>query len=103
MNIYFLGIGGIGMSALARYFLIKGNVVMGYDHTRSPLCEELEKEGIIINYEDIVDNLPMNIDLCIYTPAIPENNNQFQYFKQKNIPLKKRAEVLGEIVKGKKY
>jgi len=102
MNIYFLGIGGIGMSALARYFLIKGNVVMGYDHTRSPLCEELEKEGIIINYEDIVDNLPMNIDLCIYTPAIPENNNQFQYFKQKNIPLKKRAEVLGEIVKGKK-
>ncbi len=97
-----MGIGGIGMSALARYFLIKGNVVMGYDHTRSPLCEELEKEGITINYEDIVDNLPRNIDLCIYTPAIPENNNQFQYFKQNNIPLKKRAEILGEIVKEKK-
>jgi UDP-N-acetylmuramate--alanine ligase len=102
MKIYFVGIGGIGMSALARYFKTKGDEVFGYDHTRSPLCEELEKEGMSINYEDTIDNIPSNIDLCVYTPAIPESSNQIQYFKQNNIPLKKRAEVLGEIVKDKK-
>ena len=68
---YFLGIGGIGMSAIARYFKQLGNNIFGYDRTRTPLTEELEKEGMIITYNDDISSLPNNIDMVVFTPAIP--------------------------------
>ncbi|MBR1774052.1 MAG: UDP-N-acetylmuramate--L-alanine ligase [Bacteroidales bacterium] len=102
MRVYFLGIGGIGMSAIARYLNTKGDEVMGYDRTKSNLTEQLEKEGIKINYEDIKENVPSDIDLCIYTPAIPENSIQLNYIKQLGIPMEKRSVALGHITKGKK-
>lgn len=102
MKVYLLGIGGIGMSALALYFYEKGENVMGYDRTRSSLTKSLEEKGIQINYEDVEDNVPQNIDLCVYTPAIPEDSKQLLYIKKNNITLKKRAVVLGEITRNKK-
>lgn len=99
---YFLGIGGIGMSAIARYFLQLGNKVYGYDLTESPLTDNESKEGIEIIYEDNPDLLPSGIDMCIYTPAIPQDNKLFEYFKASNIPMLKRSEVLGEITEGKR-
>ena len=90
------------MSAIARYLNTKGDDVSGYDKTRSELTIQLEKEGIKINYEDKKENVPNNIDLCIYTPAIPENNEQLNYIKQQNIPLEKRSVALGHITKDKK-
>ena len=99
---YFLGIGGIGMSALARYFKAKGFAVAGYDKTPSPLTHELETEGIQVHYEDLGENIPeayRNVDstMVIYTPAIPKNHLQFKYYKDNGFVLKKRAEVLGLI------
>ncbi|MFA7133183.1 MAG: Mur ligase domain-containing protein, partial [Bacteroidales bacterium] len=70
---YFLGIGGIGMSAIARYLNDLGNKIYGYDRTLSELTNELEKEGMIITYEDNISTIPKNIDLVIYTPAIPKD------------------------------
>lgn len=90
------------MSAIARYLNTKGDEVMGYDRTKSNLTEQLEKEGIKINYEDIKENVPSDIDLCIYTPAIPENSIQLNYIKQLGIPMEKRSVALGHITKGKK-
>jgi len=103
-NYYFLGIGGIGMSAIARYFKSKGFVVAGYDRVRSELCAELENEGIDIHYEDSVDFIPQNFKepsdtLVIYTPAIPQEHSEYQYFKQNNFKILKRAEILGQITK----
>ena len=71
---YFLGIGGIGMSAIARYLKQLGNNIFGYDRTRTPLTEELEKEGMIITYNDDISSLPNNIDMVVFTPAIPKDN-----------------------------
>lgn len=96
-TIYFLGIGGIGMSALARFFKSKGRNVSGYDKTPSQLTDELLKEGMIIHFEENISLLPQNIDLVVYTPAIPENHNEYQWFIEKKIPLMKRSEVLGII------
>ena len=103
-NVYFLGIGGIGMSALARYFKAKGFEVAGYDRTRSMLCEELEAENILIHYNDSVELIPTiflqkNDTLIVYTPAIPEDHSEFQYFKQQGFTIQKRAQVLGEITR----
>lgn len=103
-NIYFLGIGGIGMSAIARYFKAKGYAVAGYDRTRSRLCEELEAEGILIHYADdvarIVDNFRHpNDTLVVYTPAIPAEHSEFVYFRQHGFTIEKRAQVLGEITR----
>ena len=103
-NVYFLGIGGIGMSALARYFKAKGFAVAGYDRTRSILCEELEAESIEIHYDDSVDLIPANflqkeITLVVYTPAIPTEHSEFQYFQQQGFTIQKRAQVLGEITR----
>jgi UDP-N-acetylmuramate--alanine ligase len=98
---YFLGIGGIGMSALARYFNKLGVEVSGYDKTQTPLTKQLQKEGIIIHFEDQVELIPANIELVIYTPAIPNDLKELKYIKKKNIPLFKRSEILGEITKGK--
>lgn len=103
-NFYFLGIGGIGMSAIARYFNAKGFNVAGYDRKRSKLCEELEAEGIAIHYEDkveaIADAFKNKQDtLVVYTPAIPAEHSEFQYFKQNGFTIQKRAQVLGEVTR----
>lgn len=99
-TVYFLGIGGIGMSALARYFNSLGARVYGYDLTQTQLTSDLEKEDIIVYYTDDPGHIPSDTDLVIYTPAIPYNHLEFQYVKQKRIPLMKRSEVLGAISKG---
>ncbi|MDR2907645.1 MAG: UDP-N-acetylmuramate--L-alanine ligase [Bacteroidales bacterium] len=96
-HIYFLGIGGIGMSALARFFASKGIQISGYDRTRTPLCESLEREGMRIHYVEDINLLPKDIDLIVYTPAIPKDNNEFVYLQNTNIPICKRSEVLGLI------
>ncbi|MGC9330489.1 MAG: UDP-N-acetylmuramate--L-alanine ligase [Bacteroidales bacterium] len=100
--VYFIGIGGIGMSALTRYFLKKGIPVAGYDRTPSQLTSQLEIEGAVIHYDDCVAMVPDNIkadknSLIIYTPAIPDTNLEKQFFMQSGHRLMKRAEVLGEL------
>lgn len=96
-TIYFLGIGGVGMSALARYFLWRGVSIHGYDKTPTSLTGELINEGMNIHFEEDISAIPAETDLVVYTPAIPENHKEFQYFKEKQIPVKKRSEVLGMI------
>jgi len=93
--LYFLGIGGIGMSALARYFKAKGYEVAGYDRTSSPLTQCLENEGIKIHYVDDTRQVPDNIDLVVLTPAIPSNSLELNYLREKNVKILKRSEVLG--------
>ena len=97
-TIYFLGIGGIGMSALARYFMAKGYRVLGYDRTVSPLTLELEKEGIDVEYGDDCTRVrELNIDttLVVRTPAVPEEQAQYVYLRENGFRVMKRAEVLG--------
>ena len=96
-NIYFLGIGGIGMSALARYFYNKGCSVSGYDKTPSPLTRKLEEEGILVHYEDEPALIPSDVDLVILTPAIPTDSKELAYLREKGVRIIKRAQVLGEI------
>lgn len=96
-TIYFIGIGGIGMSALARYFHFHGATVSGYDKTPTVLTRELEKEGIAIHYEEDVDNIPKNPDLVVYTPAVPAAHKELVYYQQHGSTLMKRSEVLGLI------
>lgn len=103
-HIYFIGIGGIGMSNLARYFLAKKKIVGGYDRTSTKLSKDLEEEGAIIHYEDNVQRISpqfLNIltTLVVYTPAVPTTNSEFVYFNQKGFTVMKRAQVLGEITK----
>ena len=93
--LYFLGIGGIGMSALARYFKAKGYEVAGYDKTPSPLTHRLEDEGISIHYVDDPSLIPENIEFVVLTPAIPANSLELNYLKGKGVKILKRAEVLG--------
>lgn len=105
-NIYFLGIGGIGMSALARYFNLKGLQVGGYDKTPSPLTNALEQEGISVHFEDLGDQIPTayadpNETLVIYTPAI-KTLGEFSYFQANNFTCIKRAEALGLITRSSK-
>ncbi|MBR0254657.1 MAG: UDP-N-acetylmuramate--L-alanine ligase [Bacteroidales bacterium] len=99
---YFIGIGGIGMSAIARYFKHQGYEVSGYDRTPSALTRELEAEGIAIHYEDDVTAIPQDIPhtLVIYTPAIPEDFKELQYVRGHSYPLCKRSKALGEIARG---
>ncbi len=96
-SVYFLGIGGIGMSALARYFVYRGVSVSGYDRTSSSLTDMLSAEGMSIHFDEELKNIPKEIDLVVYTPAIPSDHPEFRYFMEKGIPMKKRAEVLGMI------
>lgn len=96
-RIYFIGIGGIGMSALARHFHQQGKVVTGYDKTSTTLTRKLESEGMAITYTDSEDTLDASADLVIYTPAIPSNHVQFNYYSHRPVPVKKRSEVLGMI------
>jgi UDP-N-acetylmuramate--alanine ligase len=102
--VYFIGAGGIGMSAIARYFIRKGLVVAGYDKTPSELTKQLEKEGMIIHYEENVDEIPhacRNKQTClvIYTPAIPATHAELQYFKTEGFEIQKRAQVLGTLTR----
>ena len=99
-TIYFLGIGGIGMSALARYYHSQGYTVAGYDRTPSPLTRQLENEGVAIHYEDNNNLLPALIESVIYTPAVPYDLNEFETLRQRNLPIMKRAEALGKITEG---
>ena len=96
---YFLGIGGIGMSALARYFKAKGCEVSGYDRTKTPLTEELEAEGIPVHYSAQLPPVGGGGALVVYTPAVPEDFEEFVYFKKNNFRMLKRAQVLGEITR----
>lgn len=103
-NIYFIGIGGIGMSALARYFKFLGKNVAGYDKTPSQITSDLIALGVSIHFEDQVDHIPqefLNIDetLVVYTPAIPKEHKELAYVKAKGFLIKKRAEVLGIITR----
>ena len=102
-NYYFLGIGGIGMSAIARYFKFAGYNVSGYDRTPSRLTEQLEQEGIAIHYEDCPDLIPRDIEhtFVIYTPAIPQDLQELVFVKEKGYTICKRARALGEIARDK--
>jgi UDP-N-acetylmuramate--alanine ligase len=106
-NIYFLGIGGIGMSALARYFKAKGNRVAGYDRTPTRLTEQLAGEGIEIHFEDSADLIPpefrsVNDTMVILTPAIPTDHHELAFFRENQFHILKRSEVLGHITRNYK-
>jgi len=101
-HIYFLGIGGIGMSALARYFLKEGKLISGYDKTSTELTKTLESEGMTIHYEEDVNQIPDNIDLVVFTPAIPKQNLEFIHLQNLGFRLYKRSEILGFISQEKK-
>ncbi len=96
-SVYFLGIGGIGMSALARYFNTYGIAVSGYDKTETVLTKKLVAEGIAIHYEDNIELIDKEAALVVYTPAVPKDHNELNFFLQNNYNLVKRSEVLGAI------
>ena len=98
-GVYFLGIGGIGMSALARYFNSKGIAVSGYDKTETALCKQLAAEGINIHYEDSIELLDKNAKLVVYTPAVPKDHKELNYYLQNNYTVTKRSDVLGAITR----
>ena len=103
-NIYFIGIGGIGMSAIARYYNAKGYKVSGYDKTPSPLTHALESEGIEVHYEDNTDFIPKDVaeTLVVYTPAIPADMGELVYVQQNGYRVIKRSKMLGEISEGQR-
>ncbi|HEY2349102.1 MAG TPA: UDP-N-acetylmuramate--L-alanine ligase, partial [Puia sp.] len=96
-NIYFIGIGGIGMSALARYFRLQGKRVTGYDKTETALTGALMEEGIPVSYVDDVATIPKDVQLVVYTPAIPKDHQGLNYYREHSYELMKRSEVLGLI------
>lgn len=102
--VYFIGAGGIGMSAIARYFISRGLVVGGYDKTCTELTRRLEKEGVLMHYEENVDEIPHTCKnpqhcLVVYTPAIPSDHKELQYFRQNGFEIQKRAQVLGTLTR----
>ena len=103
MKLYFIGIGGIGMSALVRYFLSKGDRVAGYDLTPSPLTKALEEEGAFVHYEDNPALIPADFrsldTLVIYTPAVPKEHRELNFFRAQGNRVIKRAEILGELTR----
>jgi UDP-N-acetylmuramate--alanine ligase len=106
-SVYFIGAGGIGMSALARYFIHKGSVVAGYDKTPTALTRQLEKEGMILHYEENVDEIPHACRdprscLVIYTPAVPADHKELLYFRSGGFEIEKRAQVLGTLTRSHK-
>ena len=96
-KIYFLGIGGIGMSALARYFCRRGVSVWGYDKTPSPLTTQLQQEGMNIHFEDNPSLIPQDIDMFVYTPAVPHSLAEWKYIQTMGVPCVKRSQMLGFI------
>ena len=106
-SVYFIGAGGIGMSAIARYFLEKGLVVAGFDKTATPLTRQLEKEGMSIHYEENIDLIPDGCKdktscLVVYTPAIPAEHKELCFFQENNFEIEKRAQVLGTLTRAHK-
>ena len=102
--VYFVGAGGIGMSAIARYFINRGLVVAGYDKTPSALTRQLEKEGMVIHYDENVDEIPQACRdkascLVVYTPAIPGTHKELSYFRENGFEIQKRAQVLGTLTR----
>ena len=102
--VYFIGAGGIGMSAIARYFIKRGLVVAGYDKTPSDLTRQLEHEGMLIHYEERVDDIPQACRqpqscLVVYTPAIPEEHQELCWFREHGFDIQKRAQVLGTLTR----
>jgi UDP-N-acetylmuramate--alanine ligase len=93
-SVYFIGVGGIGMSALARFFNEKGVKVSGYDKTVTPLTTMLEEEGIKIHYKENVEQIPKDVQLVVYTPAIPKEQKEYQYYLQNGYSVVKRSDVL---------
>lgn len=105
--VYFIGAGGIGMSAIARFFISRGLVVAGYDKTPSELTHRLEKEGMLIHYEENIDEIPHACKnpascLVVYTPAIPADHKELQYFREGGFEIQKRAQVLGTLTRSHK-
>jgi len=105
-NVYFLGIGGIGMSALARFFLHEGRRVAGYDRVRSALCEELEREGAAIHYEERAELIPEPFrdpasTIVVYTPAVPDEHAERVWFAERGFRIEKRSQMLGHLSEGK--
>ncbi|MFT3948683.1 MAG: UDP-N-acetylmuramate--L-alanine ligase [Agriterribacter sp.] len=98
-KVYFIGIGGIGMSALARYFKSLGKEVSGYDRTETALTQQLTAEGIPIHYTDDVELAPKDADIVVYTPAIPKDHRELLYYQQHHYDLLKRSDVLGMITR----
>lgn len=96
-SVFFLGIGGIGMSALARYFNANGIAVSGYDKTETALCRQLVAEGISIHYEDNIEHIDKAAALVIYTPAVPKNHKELNFYISNNYIVTKRSDVLGAI------
>ena len=105
--VYFVGIGGIGMSAIARYFLNSGIAVGGYDRVPSDLTEQLRKEGALVHYEDDVNLIPApcrdkESTLVVYTPAIPAEHSELTFFREQGFEIQKRAQVLGTLTRALK-
>lgn len=105
--VYFIGAGGIGMSAIARYFIHRGQVVAGYDKTSSDLTHQLEKEGMLIHYEEDIDEIPHacknpKSTLVVYTPAIPATHKELEFFREGGFEIQKRAQVLGTLTRSHK-
>ena len=105
-NIYFMGIGGIGMSALARYFMHEGKAVAGYDRTETPLTRALEQEGAVVTYADEVEAVPMAFrdpatTMVGYTPAVPSDHPQMEFFRNGGFLMEKRSQMLGHLSEGK--
>lgn len=106
-RVYFVGVGGIGMAALARYYISKGLPVAGYDRTPSALTAELSAEGVMVSYEDSMDAVPTEFrdpadTLVVYTPAVPESNIPLSYFRENGFEVRKRAWVLGHVTRNSK-
>lgn len=99
-KVYFIGIGGIGMSAIARYFKFHGRAVSGYDKTETALTKQLVEEGIPVHYDDNLELAPKDADLVVFTPAIPKDHSELNFYRNNNFPLLKRSEVLGVITEG---
>ncbi len=102
-SVYFIGIGGIGMSALARYFDFIGKPVAGYDKTPTPITDGLQEKGILVHFEDNIDLVPDTFKqpgtLVVYTPAVPASHSELNFYKENGFEIKKRSEVLGIITK----
>ena len=106
-RVYFVGVGGIGMAALARYYISKGLPVAGYDRTPSAITAELSAEGVMVSYEDSMNAVPTEFrdpadTLVVYTPAVPESNIPLSYFRENGFEVRKRAWVLGHVTRNSK-
>ncbi len=98
-SVYFIGIGGIGMSALARFFHSKGSRVGGYDRSETELIKELEAEGIAIHFDENIETIPKDVDLVVYTPAVPKDHKELIFYQQNGYKVAKRSDVLQMITK----